>query len=229
MRDGDSRVVTPRRARALAIPLPRRIRRASRLADDDRGLDDVLEAARRAQPKLCDWSEPRVDRLVDTLADVVVEHSRDLAAATVAETGLGNVADKTAKNEFAARAVAGSMRGQPAYGVIRVDEAHGTVEIARPVGVVLGLMPVTNPVATLVFTALIAFKARNALVVRPHRRAAAVSAQAAELLRAALAKAGAPPDLLHVVHPVDRAQTQRLIHDARVPVVMATGGTRRGP
>lgn len=223
MHDGDGgALIAPRRG-VPRVPSPRTESPVPRKEDD--GLDAVLGAARRAQPALCAWPQERVDRLVGALADVFVEHSRELAGATVAETGLGNVPDKTAKNEFAARAVAASLRGQPAHGVLKVDEARGTVDIARPVGVVLGLMPVTNPVATLVFTALIALKARNALVLRPHRQAAGVSARTAELLRATIAEAGAPPDLLHVVRPVDRAQTQRLFRDPRIDVVLATGGT----
>ena len=77
-----------------------------------------------------------------------------LAAATVVETGIGNVADKTFKNRFASLEVNPALQGRPVGP--RPPDDRGVTEIASPVGVVLGLIPMTNPVATLVFKTLIA-------------------------------------------------------------------------
>jgi acyl-CoA reductase-like NAD-dependent aldehyde dehydrogenase len=166
-----------------------------------------------------------VDALLAGLADVVVRHARELAERTVAETGMGCTADKTHKNMFAARDVLHSLRGRIGCGVLRYDTVRGITEIAQPVGVVLGLMPLTNPVATLAFTTLIALKARNALVIRAHPRAAEVSARVVALLRTTLAAHGAPPELLQTIPPVGRAQIHRLLRHPAVDLVLATGST----
>lgn len=49
----------------------------------------------------------------------------------------------------------------------------GVAEFAAPVGVILGLIPVTNPTSTLVFKALIPRRSRNAIVLSRHRAAPA--------------------------------------------------------
>jgi acyl-CoA reductase-like NAD-dependent aldehyde dehydrogenase len=170
------------------------------------------------------WSDRQVDGVLTALSEVVVQHAGDLASRTVTETGMGCVADKTQKNLFAARDVLHSVRGRTGWGVLGRDAA-GVTEIARPVGVVLGLMPLTNPVATVAFLALAALKSGNALVVRGHPRAAQVTARAVALLRAALDAHGAPPDLLQAVPPTDRDQVQALLRHPGVDLVVATGST----
>jgi acyl-CoA reductase-like NAD-dependent aldehyde dehydrogenase len=93
-------------------------------------------------------------------------------------------------------------------------------------GVVLGLIPVTNPVATLVFKALICIKARDALIVSSHRHAANVGARTVGLLRQVLARHGAPADLVQSAprRPSRRA-TAALMRHPVVSMILATGGT----
>ena len=100
--------------------------------------------------------------------------------------------DKANKNRFASLNVAQSLVGKPGVGVVGSDERKALTEIADPMGVVLGLIPMTNPVATLVFKALICIKARDALIVSCQRDAANVGAMTVDLLREVLGRHGAP-------------------------------------
>ena len=59
-------------------------------------------------------------------------------------------------------------------------------EIASPMGVIVGLVPATHPVATFIFKALIAIKGRNAIILSPSRRAHRVSQQVGVMIREAL-------------------------------------------
>ena len=104
----------------------------------------------------------------------------------LAPTGLGNVADKTFKNRFASLEVNRTLQGRPGIGP-RPPDDRGVTEIASPVGVVLGLIPMTNPVATLVFKTLICLKARNALIVSHHPAAAGVGGDTVALVGGVLA------------------------------------------
>jgi acetaldehyde dehydrogenase / alcohol dehydrogenase len=99
-------------------------------------------------------------------------------------------------------------------------------EIAEPMGVIVGLIPVTNPVATLVFKALICIKARDALIVSCHRDAAGVGATTADLLRRVLARHGASADLVQSAPPGPTRQvTAALMRHPGVAMILATGGT----
>src|SRR5690348_5222277 len=115
-------------------------------------IDALVARAVAAQLPFAGWAEERVDALLADIATTVAERAEHLAAATVAETGIGKVLDKTRQNRVVCRAVYQSLAGKPGTGRLRVDAARGVAALASPVGVVLGLLPATNPVATFVVT-----------------------------------------------------------------------------
>jgi acetaldehyde dehydrogenase/alcohol dehydrogenase len=217
--------------RALGRNAAAKARHASRhleeyvfAADIDPAVDRVVARAAAAQAVLAAWPEDRVEALLTAVAETVAGRAGELAAATVEETGIGNVADKTFKNRFASLEVNRTLQGRPGIGP-RPPDGHGVTEIASPVGVVLGLIPMTNPVATLVFKTLICLKARNALIVSHHPAAARVGAATVELVRGVLAGHGAPADLLQSVERASRTTTAMFMRHPGVSLILATGGT----
>ena len=194
--------------------------------EPDPAVDALVARSVAAQQSIAGWPEGKVDDLITALATQIAGHADELAAATVAETGLGCVPDKAEKNRFASLDVAQSLVGKPGVGVIGRDEREALIEIAEPMGVVLGLIPVTNPVATLVFEALICIKARDALIVSCHRDGADVGARTVDLLRQVLARNGAPANLVQNAprRPTRRA-TAALMRHPGVSMILATGGT----
>ena len=69
-----------------------------------------------AQAQLAGWPEDRVEALLTAVAEAVAGRAGELAAATVAETGIGNAADKTFKNRFASLEVNRTLQGRPGIG-----------------------------------------------------------------------------------------------------------------
>ena len=194
--------------------------------EPDPALDALVARSITAQQSIFGWHEDKVDDLIAALATEIAGQADELAAATVAETGIGCVTDKADKNRFASLDVAHSLVGKPGVGVIGGDELGTLTEIADPMGVVLGLIPVTNPVATLVFKALICIKARDALIVSCHRDAAQVGAMTVDLLRHMLRRHGASADLVQTVpRRPTRQITAALMRHPGVSMILATGGT----
>jgi acyl-CoA reductase-like NAD-dependent aldehyde dehydrogenase len=193
-------------------------------ADIDPAVDAVVARAADAQAELAGWPEDRVEALLAAVAEAVAGQAEELAAATVDETGIGNVADKTFKNRFASLEVNRTLQGRPGIGP-RPPDDRGITEIASPVGVVLGLIPMTNPVATLVFKTLICLKARNALIVSHHPAAAGVGARTVELIGTVLAAHEAPVALLQSVERASRTRTAMFMRHPQVALILATGGT----
>jgi acyl-CoA reductase-like NAD-dependent aldehyde dehydrogenase len=192
--------------------------------EPDPAVDALIARSAAARESIAEWPEEKADALITALATRVAGHAEELAAATVAETGIGCVADKVEKNLFGSLGVAKSLVGKPGVGVI--DEGESLTEIADPVGVVLGLIPVTNPVSTLVFKALICIKARNALIASCHPHAAEVGAMTMDLLREVLVRHGASADLVQSVpRRPTRRTTAALMHHPGVSMILATGGT----
>jgi acyl-CoA reductase-like NAD-dependent aldehyde dehydrogenase len=187
-------------------------------------VDALLDAAVAAQREFEQWSERRVDALLKDIADAVADRAEELAEATVAETGLGNVADKIIKNRVASEMVYRSLAGRPGNGLLHVDAERNIAEIASPMGVVFGLIPKTNPASTFVFKVLIALKARNALVLSCHRDAQEVGNRTGELIAAVLDRHGAPASLVQWIYGrVDRQTTRQLMQHPLTALILATG------
>jgi acyl-CoA reductase-like NAD-dependent aldehyde dehydrogenase len=188
-------------------------------------VDAMVARARAAQAAFEHWTDERVDDLLRDLAETFAARAEDLARATVQETGLGNVRDKTEKNRFASLAVYQSIAGKPAQGPIGERANRRITELASPVGVVLGVVPVTNPVATAIFKTLIALKSRNALILSFHRRALGLARTVGDLVRRELAAHGAPVDLVQWPEQrADRRLTRKLMSHEGVSLILATGG-----
>jgi acyl-CoA reductase-like NAD-dependent aldehyde dehydrogenase len=188
-------------------------------------VEGLIARALPAQRLIESWSETQIDALLQVLAQTVADHAEELAVATVAETGMGNVRDKSIKNRIASLGTYEHLVGKIGHGVIGFDSQCQITEIASPIGIVVGLVPATHPVATFIFKTLIAIKARNALILSPSRRAQQVSNRVGALIQQVLREHGAPPDLVQWLRPGSRRETSAaLMAHPQVGLVLATGG-----
>src|SRR5690349_13244763 len=111
---------------------------------------EVIARARAAQAIADRWTQAEADEAAVAAGWAIVEPARNRALAEIAvrDTGLGNVADKIAKNRRKTMGLLRDLQGARSVGVIFDDPARGLTEIARPVGVVAAITPSTNPAAT---------------------------------------------------------------------------------
>ena len=178
-----------------------------------------------AQREFASWDETRVDALLAEIAESVAGQAESLAEACVVETEMGVVKDKTAKIQFGSLGVWNSIKGQPASGLLRSDDRRRVSEIASPMGVVFGLIPLTNPVSTFVFKTLICLKSRNAIILSVHRNALGVGSRTGEIIQSVLKKHGAPVDLVQWVRERGgRRKTLMFMKHPNVAFILATGG-----
>ena len=184
----------------------------------------LLERARWAAAAYAEYDQAAVASIVEAVTDAAHHEAERFAAAAVAETGMGVVADKVIKNRACSRGIAEFYRGDD-FVSPRVDAARKIVEIPRPAGVVLALTPATNPVATVYFKVILALMTRNAVVVAPHPRAKLCSTDAARVLAEAAVAAGAPDGIVQVIDEPTIPLAESLMADERTDVIVATGGT----
>jgi sulfoacetaldehyde dehydrogenase len=145
-----------------------------------------------------------------------------LAELAVRDTGLGNVADKIAKNRRKTMGLLRDLAGKKSVGVIAEMPELALVEIARPVGVVGAIAPSTNPAATPANNIINALKGRNAIIVAPSPRGSSTLALLLSYINAELDRIGAPRDLVQQLPPpVTREATAELMRG--VDLVVATG------
>jgi sulfoacetaldehyde dehydrogenase len=184
----------------------------------------LVQRARAAQRVADGYDQARVDELVAAAGWAILEpaRNRELAELAVADTGIGNAADKIRKNHRKTLGLLRDLHGARTVGVIAEDRARGLVEIARPVGVVCAVTPSTNPAATPANKIINALKGRNAVIVAPSPKGASTAERLAAFVHAQFERIGAPRDLLQVLPaPVDKAATLALMRQC--DLVVATG------
>lgn len=196
----------------------------------DRDLASAAEAvalarkARAAQRLLAEFTQEQIDAIVARMAAVAEAHAEPLARLAVDETGYGVVADKVAKNLFAARDVHAFIRPMRTVGVVARHEDRKIVEIAEPFGVVAAIVPSTNPTSTAIYKLLISIKARCGVVLSPHPSAARCITRTATLLNDAAREAGLPDGAIGWLTTVTLYGTRELMRARDVAVILATGG-----
>jgi acetaldehyde dehydrogenase (acetylating) len=196
----------------------------------DRDLASIAEAralARRAKQawvELAEFSQEKIDGIVDAMAAAATPQAERFARLAVDETGYGVVEDKVQKNLFGSEKVYRFIRPMRTVGVIRKDEERGVVEIAEPFGVVAAVVPSTNPTSTAIYKILIALKARCSIVLSPHPAAVKCISAVAEVMDEAARRAGAPQGAINWMNSVTLEGTQELMKHRDVAVILATGG-----
>jgi acetaldehyde dehydrogenase/alcohol dehydrogenase len=194
-------------------------------AEDDPEIDRMVASAADAQRMFETWDEPRVVALLRAVAQSVAANAEALAAATVKETKIGNVADKTVKNMHASLGVYQTLAGKPGIGPLGSDAVRGVTEIAGPAGVVFAIVPVTNPVATAIFKTLISLKARCSVILSFHHACVAVGNAVCEIMEKVLTQHQAPAGLMQWVRKrTSRAKTAKFMSHDGVSLILATGG-----
>lgn len=186
---------------------------------------DTVARAYEAWKAWSHASQADVDRVCAAMAEAGYQASERLGRLAQEETGYGIAAHKKLKNEFASRMVWQSIRDQKTVGVIRQDPSRRLFEIAWPMGVVAALVPSTNPTSTAFFKALIAVKARNAIIFSPHPSARRCIFDAVQTMALAAENAGAPGGLINCLQQISLQGTQELMSHRNTALILATGGT----
>ena len=187
-------------------------------------LEDLIATVKAAQVIYATFSQEQVDQIFRQAALAANAERIPLAKLAVQETGMGIIEDKVIKNHFASEYIYNKYKHEKTCGVIERDEQYGIEKIAEPVGILAGIIPVTNPTSTTIFKALIALKTRNAIIFAPHPRAKVCSRAAAEIVKTAAEAAGAPPGLIGWIDEPSIELTQALMQHPEIKLILATGG-----
>ena len=191
----------------------------------DKMIDELVLKARNALTQYMKMSQADIDKIVEAMALAAVENHVLFSEKAASETGRGIVEDKIIKNMFASEYIYNSIKNKKTVGIIDKNDEENYVKIAEPLGVVAGVTPVTNPTSTVVFKSLICAKTRNPIIFGFHPGAQKCCTFAAEILRDAAIKAGAPENCIQwIEHPSIEA-TSALMNHSGVDIVLATGGS----
>ncbi|OIP75253.1 MAG: bifunctional acetaldehyde-CoA/alcohol dehydrogenase [Oscillatoriales cyanobacterium CG2_30_44_21] len=187
-------------------------------------LELLIGRVKKAQAEFATFSQEKVDYIFKKAALAANAARIPLAKAAVQESGMGVIEDKAIKNHFASEMIYNKYKNDKTCGVIESDKHFGYERIAEPVGILAGIVPVTNPTSTTIFKALIALKTRNGIIFSPHPRTKNCTRQAAEIVLNAAIAAGAPPDIIGWIDEPTVPLSQALMQHPSIKLILATGG-----
>ncbi|WP_449416254.1 bifunctional acetaldehyde-CoA/alcohol dehydrogenase [Phormidium nigroviride] len=187
-------------------------------------LETLIQQVKAAQEKYATYSQEQVDTIFKKAAIAANTQRIQLAKLAVTETGMGSIEDKVIKNHFASEFIYNKYKHERTCGLIEEDKSFGIQKIAEPMGVLAGIVPVTNPTSTTIFKALIALKTRNAIIFSPHPRAKRSTMEAAKIVLEAAIAAGAPENIIGWIDEPTVELSQALMQHPNIKLILATGG-----
>ncbi|MBY0216694.1 MULTISPECIES: bifunctional acetaldehyde-CoA/alcohol dehydrogenase [Paenibacillus] len=188
-------------------------------------IQTLIDKANKAHAAFMSMDQQQIDRIVQAMALAGLDKHMMLAKMAVEETGRGVYEDKITKNIFATEYVYHSIKYDKTVGVIEDNEYESFQKIAEPVGIIMGITPVTNPTSTTMFKALISIKTRNPIIFGFHPSAQNCSREAAKILLEAAVKHGAPADCIQWIDDPSMDRTNALMNHNDVALILATGGS----
>ena len=184
-------------------------------------MDEAILAAEASYREFKAVSLHRRKRFIDAMREVGRAEAQRFAEQTVAETGLGRVADKVQKVLLAVDKTPGTEDLIPV--VYTGDDGMALVEPA-PYGVVGCITPSTNPTPTVINNGISAVAAGNAIVFNPHPSAKGVSNRCIRLLNQAIQRTGGPATLLCSVAEPTLETSQAIMKHPGIRMLIVTGG-----
>ncbi len=185
---------------------------------------ELIKNAKQAQSVYAKFSQEKIDRIIQHIANEAALHAEELAKLANEETGFGNWQDKVLKNVFASTKVFEHIKDLKTIGIIKDDKINQVMEVGVPLGVITALVPSTNPTSTIFYKTLIALKAGNAIIFSPHPNAQKCSQRAIEIVKKAALDAGAPAGIVDGLTLLTLDATKALMHSKDVSLILATGG-----
>ena len=187
-------------------------------------VNELVQKAKVALHEYMKLNQKQIDEIAKAMALAGLSAQMELAKMAVEETRRGIFEDKVTKNIFSTEYIWHSIKHEKTVGIIEdnVDESY--LEIAEPVGIVAGVTPVTNPTSSTMFKSIICAKTRNPIIFGFHPNAQKCSVRAAQIVRDAAIKAGAPENCIQWIEVPSIEATGCLMNHPDVATILATGG-----
>jgi len=184
-------------------------------------IDEAVNATATAQRAWIALPLAKRKEIVEAVRRVGIDHAELIARETVAETGMGRVADKIVKLRAAAL-------GTPGFEDLTTrawSGDHGlTIEEMAPYGVIAAVTPSTHPVPTMLNNTICNIVAGNGVVFNGHPAAKRVFAHGVQEVNRAIVKAGGPANLITTTPEPTIEGANALFAHPKVRLILVTGG-----
>jgi sulfoacetaldehyde dehydrogenase len=195
------------------------------ITDEERAIaQNLLSRARAAMQAIEDWDQETADDSCRAVGWAMANERTfvELTQMSVDESKMGSAEGGPARRFKIVGILRDALRVK-SIGIIEEIPEKGIVKYGKPAGVIAGLLPVTNPVVTMVGMVINSLKCRDAVIFSPHPASRRTALEATRILRAALGKQGAPEDIVQCIEKPSIPLAQELMSICDLTV--ATGGS----
>lgn len=184
-------------------------------------LDSATAAATIAQEQWVALPVEARERVIEAMRECSRGLAPQLSQMAVAETGLGNVADKIKKNLLCANKTPGMELLKPQAW----SGDHGLMLLERaPFGVIGAITPSTNATETIINNGIAMVAGGNSVVFNVHPSAKGVCTFFVAKLNEAMIAAGAPANLICAIANPTIESAQALMKHKNIRLIVVTGG-----
>jgi len=186
-------------------------------------LEELVAKSREAQAVIENYTQGKVDRMCQAVAWAAgnPKDFQRLCWMGVDESGAGDRDGRYGKRHKILGVLRDALR-QKSVGVVETVPEKGLVRYAKPAGLIVSLIPMTNPELTPIVTAIYALKARDVVIFSPHPRTKKTTYECVRLMREALKAIGEQEDFLQCVEDPNMAVVDTVMKMG--DLIMATGG-----
>lgn len=186
-------------------------------------MDEAVDAAGKAQKTLLFTGMSDRQKYVDIIRTAVLkkENLEFMSRLAVEETEIGKYEHKLIKNRLAAEKTPGT---EDLVTEAKTGDNGLTLVEYCPFGVIGAITPTTNPTETIICNSISMIAGGNTVVFSPHPRAKKVSQMLVKLLNKSLIDAGAPANMITMVEEPSIENTNAMIDNPKIRLLVATGG-----
>ncbi|MDR2458235.1 MAG: aldehyde dehydrogenase family protein [Clostridiales Family XIII bacterium] len=183
----------------------------------------LAENAEVARNRLLEFPQEKLDEIVSAMFNSIKPYINELAKNSFIETDLGILEDKIIKFKFIIKYLEKALKDMRCVGIIAKDENTLTMAIGVPVGPIAAFCPVTSPITTTVYNAIIAVKAGNSIIFAPHPRAKNCIIKALNILIESAEQKGLPKNAISYLRNISKGGAISLMHHDKIAMIMNTG------
>ena len=184
-------------------------------------IDDAINAAQAAFRAFSAQTLEMRNTIIESIRSDMRKHAEMLAREAHAETGLGRVDSKIAKNLLVTNKTPGTedLQSKAWSG----DDGLTLVEYA-PYGVIAAITPTTNPTSTIICNTIGMLAAGNTVVFNVHPNARNISCKNIQLINQAITRVGGPANLVTCIADPTIESAQALMAHKGIRLLVVTGG-----
>ena len=162
-------------------------------------LENLVDCSRKAQKEIESKSNKFVKNLLNKIASKILEKKINfhLSSLAVRETKFGNIEDKIKKNLNKTNNLLNDLNQQDLFKPI-YNKKENIFRILKPIGLIWGVTPSTNPIATSLNYILNSLKARNSIIICPNPRSFLTVKELIKIIKQVLNKNKISENLINI-------------------------------